>query len=194
MTFDNRFEGIKGSYTFFEDFRPGSVETKKGTFNNVLLNYDGYSDNLMAKSEKIKDPVQMRKDLVTSFILRNPLGEEFLFVKKNVGGNPTFLWELVRDTISFYCRAGKTIKKAEIGGAYNTSEARYDEFVAMNKYFVSAGSGELIEIQNNKKAILKTFPEIENELSAYLKEKKLDFNDHEQMKALALYINELKKR
>ena len=193
MTFDNRYEGIKGSYTFLEDFSLGTVQLKKNKFTNILINYDAYSDALLAKSEKMKDTVELRKDLVESFVLKNGAGEEFIFVKKKLNTGPAFLWEIVRDSITLYCRIGKKIKKAEIGGAYNISEVRYDEFINTNQYYVDKGSGELILIQGTKKGLLKTFPEIESDLSAYLKKNKVDFDDYAQVKAVAMYINSLKK-
>jgi len=41
--FDNRYEGVKGTYTFFENFRPGTVDLKKGELTGVLINYDAYT-------------------------------------------------------------------------------------------------------------------------------------------------------
>jgi hypothetical protein len=191
--FDNRYEGVRGTYTFFEDFRPGMVELKRGKFTDVLINYDAYTDNLLAKNDKMKDTVQLRKDMVIRFAMKGASGEEALFVKKNLNGTPTFLYELVLDSISVYCKVSKTIKKADFGGAYNTSETRYDEFVTVNTYYVVKEDGKLQEIQNNKKGILKAFPEFEGQLSAYLKKNKIDFNDYGQVKLIVQYINELKK-
>lgn len=191
MAYDNRYEGVKGSYTFFEDFRPGTVEMKKGKFSNVSINYDAYTDNLLARNEKINDVVQLRKDLITSFVLKSASGEEFLFVKKTINENPTFLLELVRDSITLYCKISKTIKKADYGGAYNATETRYDEFLTVNTYFIITGNREPREFKSSKKGVLKALPEFEEQLSSYLKKNKINFNDYNQMKGLFTYINEL---
>ncbi|HEU5289765.1 MAG TPA: hypothetical protein VFU05_03920 [Cyclobacteriaceae bacterium] len=191
MSYDNRYEGIKGSYTFFEEFKPGTVELNRGKFNNVLINYDAYNDDLLAMNDKIKEPVQMRKDMVLNFTLKNEAGEEYTFTKHSVNGIPTFLLDLVRDTISLFCRVGKEVKKAEVGGAYNTSEKRYDEFITVYTYYVSKENNALQEIQKSKKGILQAFPEYENQLSIYLKKNKISFNDYNQMKLFVTYINSL---
>lgn len=191
--YDNRYEGVKGTRTFFEEFRPGSVELKRGKFDNVQLNYDAYSDNLLALNDRIKDTVQLRKDMVVSFVLSGVSGEEFPFKKLLIKGSPTFLMSLVLDTISLYCRISKSIKKAEFGGAYRISDSRSDEFVTVNTFYVSKESVELQEIQNGKKGILKMFPEFEDQLSVYMKKNKIDFKDHNQMKELILYINSLQE-
>ena len=192
MRYDNRYEGIKGTYTLFEQFSLGTIELMKGKFSDVLLNYDAYTDNLLARNEKLKDTVQMRKDMVKNFALKDASGEEFAFTKQSVNGTPTFLLSLVRDTVSLFCRITKTIKKAEIGGAYNTSEKRYDEFITSNTYYIVKETGGLQEIQKSKKGILQAFPEFEDQLSAYLKKSKIDFNNRTQVKLMIMYVNTLK--
>lgn len=191
MTYDNRYEGVKGTYTFLDEFMPGTVELKKGKFTNVLINYDAYNDNLLAKNDKINDVVQMRKDLVINFVLKNASGKEFAFTKQSINGTPTFLLNLVRDTISLFCRISKTIKKADIGGAYNTSENRKDEFVTTSTFYFAKGNDDLQEIQKNKKGILNAFPEFKDQLSTYLKQNKIDFNSHDHMKLVIMYVNTL---
>ena len=189
--YDNRYEGVKGTNTFLDQFTLGTVELKRGKFDNVYLNYDAYADNLIAINDKIKDTVQLRKDMVVRFVLNGVSGNQFPFTKIQLNGTPTFLLNLVNDTISLYCRISKTIKRAEIGGAYRISDSRSDEFVTVNTYYVSKRSGEPQEIQKGKKGILQAFPEFENELSVYLKKNKIDFKDHEEMKLMILYINSL---
>lgn len=191
MRYDHRYEGVKGSYTFLEEFKPGTIVLSKGKFNDVLINYDAYNDDLLAMNDKIKEPVQMRKDMVLNFTLKNDDGEEFEFTKHNINGTPTFLLNLVRDSISLFCHVGKTIKKADIGGAYNTSERRYDEFMPLNIYYLAKGKGVLQELQKSKKGILQSFPEFDEQLSSYLKKNKIDFNNYDQVKALVLYVNSL---
>jgi hypothetical protein len=189
--YDNRYEGIKGTYTFLVEFRPGVVELKRGKFNNVQLNYDAYSDNLIAINDKVKDTVQLRKDMVVSFVLIGASGEEFAFRKLSILGTPTFLLSLVRDTISLYCRISKTYNKAELGGAYRIPDSRSDEFVTVNTYYVTKGSDHLQEIRKSKNGILEAFPGHEEQLSAYLKKNKIDFKDYNQMKLVVIYVNSL---
>jgi len=193
MSYDNRYEGVKGTHTFLEEFRPGTVELKKGRFTNVLINYDAYTDNLLAMNDKIKEAVQMRKDMVINFTLTNATGQEFHFSKQSLNGNSAFLLDLVRDTISLFCRISKTIKKADFGGAYRIDETKHDEFITTNTYYVAKGMNELQELQKNKKGVLEMFPEFKDQLSAYLKVNKIDFKDHRHMRVLIQHVNTLKE-
>lgn len=190
MRYDNRYVGVKGFYTFFEVFHPGAVEFKKGQIASGLISYDAYSDNLLARIEKTKDTVQLRKDLIKSFVIKRPSAGEVVFVRKEVNGVPTFLYELGRDSISMYCKVSKKIIKAEIGGAYNTNDKKYDEFITENTYFVTK-AGALVELPKSKKGVMKVFPEFEKQISEFFKVNKVDFNNYAHMKALIGHINSL---
>lgn len=190
MKYDKRYVGVKGFHTFFENFQPGVVEFKKGEGANGWISYDAYSDNLLARIEKTNDTVQLRKDLIKSFVIKRPSAGEVLFVKREVNGVPTFLYELSRDSISMYCKVSKKIVRAEIGGAYNMTEKKYDEFVTENTYFVTK-SGALVELPKNRKGVIKTFPEFEDQVSDFFKVNKIDFNNYNHMKSLIVFINSL---
>jgi len=194
MAYDHRYEGVKGTPNFLEDFRPGTIELKKGKFTDVLINYDAYTDNLLAINDKIKEVVQMRKDMVVNFTLKSATGQVFSFSKQSLNGTPTFMLDLVRDTISLFCRVIKTIKKADFGGAYRIQDSKHDEFVTSDVYYVAIGTKDLQELERNRKSFLRMFPEFEDQLSAYLKQNKIDFKDPWHLKLLIQYVNTLEEK
>jgi hypothetical protein len=130
--------------------------------------------------------------MVVKFVLTNSSGKEFPFSKQSISGTPTFVLDLVRDSISLFCRVNKTIKKADFGGAYRIDETKHDEFVASNIYYIAKGKAELLELQKNKKDVFRMFPEFKDQLTVYLKQNKVDYKDQEEMRALIKYINTLK--
>ena len=187
-TFDHRYEGVKGFYTFLEDFVPGKVELKKDqVYDNVLINYDAVSDNLIAKSEKIGGLVTVRKDLIQRFVLKAE-DVEYTFEKKTVKGIHVFLLKLTEGNTQFYCKLSKSIKQTDLGGPYNTSGANYDEFKQVVTYYFVGMEGSLSELPSNKKGILKAFPQLEIELTQFFKETKIDFNDFRQAQLLFFFI------
>jgi len=189
QTFDNRYEGIQGHHTFFEDFSPGLVELKnKEIYQNVLINYDAILDNLIAKSERTSSNMVVRKGLVQRFVLYKG-NEEFRFIKHSINGLPVFLLELVDGEIAFYCKVTKSIKRAELGGAYNTSQNRYDEFKSSYVYYVKDLKG-LREIPQTKKGVIRSFPNLETKLNTFFKQNRIDFNDYSQGRFLFKYISE----
>jgi hypothetical protein len=189
---DNRYEGIEGSYMLFDDFVPGKMILKRDkVYTNVMLNYDAYSDELIAKDLRLNETVIIRKDMVESFTLESPDGV-IEFTKMSINGVPTYLLGLINDSLTLYVKAGKKIKKANLGGAYNTSEIRSDQFVADYVYYVvRKAEASLLKIENTKRGIVKAFPEYESQLSDYLKRKRIDFNDFNQVRLLVMHLNTL---
>lgn len=114
---------------------------------------------------------------------------EFRFVKHSVNGIPTFLLELIEGDIAFYCKFSKSIKRAEIGGAYNISESRYDEFKSSLTLYMRDSKG-LREIPQNKKGVIRSFPNLENKLNTYFRRNRIDFNDYSEVQLLFEYISE----
>ncbi|MBX2964978.1 MAG: hypothetical protein KF845_02445 [Cyclobacteriaceae bacterium] len=189
QTFDDRHEGVVGYYTFFEDFSAGIVELKnKGVYKNVLINYDAVSDNLIAKSERISSAMVVRKDLVQQFVLSDGV-REFKFIKLSVNGLPTYLLVLVEGDLTFYCKTTKSIKRADLGGAYNTSESRNDEFRSVNTYYIADRVG-LRELPQTKKGIIRSFPHMEDKLNVFFKKNKINFSDHAEAQFLFEFIQE----
>jgi hypothetical protein len=188
QTFDNRYEGVKGFATFLEDHSPGTVELKKHeVYKGVLINYDATTDNLIARSERTKASMIVRKDLVESFVLHDGL-VEYEFVKLSVDETPTFLLALSRGVTSFFCKISKEIKRAELGGAYNVSGNPYDEFRTVYTFYMTEGNS-LKVIPQTKRGIIKLFPTIEKEMNAFFKENKIDLTDLQYARFLFTFIN-----
>ncbi len=189
-TFDYRYDGVKGYYTFFEDFVSGVVDMKKDQrYENVLINYDAVTDNLIAKSNKMEGAVLVRKDLVLRFVLRTD-EEEYVFEKTEVKEIPVFLLRLTEENEIFYCKVSKSIKNIDLGGPYNTAQGYSDEFKLILTYYHTLDDGSLKEIPASKKGVIRTFPQLEKELTQYFKNNKVDFNNRQQTQLLFTFISE----
>lgn len=188
--FDNRYEGVKGTYTFLEKFEPGKILLKKNQYGGVLLNYDAINDNVLVKRDTSSEAFVMRKDMIENFTLENN-GRSYHFVRLPWNGTQAYFLELVKGKVTLYCKVSKLLQRADYQGAYNTSDKKSDEFITINTYYVQKGEGELKEIQKNKKSITKALPEKEAQISSLLKGNRLDFNDYTQMILLFNDINRL---
>lgn len=184
--FDNRYEGVRGTYMFSEDFVPGTVIFKKGVLKDVLLNYDAYNNTVLAKRKNGKDVFELRRDLVTNFTLQFPDSTEYLFVKESVGNEDLFLLALSEDPILYY-RIEKKLKQAEIGGAYSVSGNNYDEFVNQNTLYTKQGS-VCVEVKKNKKGLVSAFPAYKDRIESFFAKNKIDFNNLMEMRLMALVL------
>jgi len=189
--FDNRYEGVKGFYTFLENFVPGEVTLKKEqVYAQVPINYDAVSDNLLLMSEKLGTPMLVRKDLVQGFVLKAN-DQEYYFEKRALKDSPVFLIKMADGKFQFYCKVSKHVKEADFRGPYKDASARFDEFITTYAYYHFQEDGTFSEITGNKKAVLKFFPQHTDALDDFFKKNRVDFKNLSQVRALFEFINTL---
>jgi hypothetical protein len=180
--FDNRYEGIKGTHMFLEDFKRGSVLLRTTLYKKVLLNYDAVNDLVLIQRDLKTDAFELRKDMVSEFTLSDN-GEVFHFVRLVKDSNPSYFLELLNGKTSIYCKSIKILQRTEIGGAYNNSDNTSDQFKMQNSFF-TLKDGELVEFTLSKKGLTKFFPEKEKQITAALKGKKIDSTNFSELRVL----------
>lgn len=187
-SFDNRYTGVKGTSTIFEDFVYGNVNMKDG--EKALgqeLNYDAMTRELIVRSRIYKRILAVRYDLVESFELITSVGDTLLFKKVMPRGFSQKIYE--GEKINMYLNYGKVIIKASYGGAYNANAKNYDEFADQNLYIMKVDGGALEEIKPSRKAFEKRFPEKKAVIQAYFKEHKPDLDKYNEMEGFIAYLD-----
>lgn len=172
---------ITGSVLLSPEFLPGTLELLQNrVYDDILINYDAYSDNVIVSSEKT-GLMEIDKALVAGFSMTE---EDYrhVFFRKNVEGKSTFLLTLLSDSVSFYCRIKK---KVESNAKRNNSEKR-SEIQTTLTYFVER-NGNLLKVRPTRKAMLAAFPNHKNGLSKYLQENKVDFDNYREVAAALSY-------
>lgn len=189
--FDNADTKIKGSRTFSEKFKPGEFFIKKSRYTE-LLNYDAKEDQVLMRKDTATDILILRKDLVEKFVIQDG-NNAYSFVRLPWNGATAYFLEIsTSDKLSFYCQIVKRIVKKSTGAGYGSVETRSEEYVTVNTYYVKKeGDNTLTEFKKNKKGLIECFPEDrKEEVSALLKDSKLDFNDYGKMLEILTVIND----
>lgn len=185
-SFDNRYSGVKGQPTVFEDFVYGNVNMKNGErAEGQELNYDAMSNELIVRSRLYKRVLAVRSDLVESFELINADGDTLFFKKVTEKG---FCRVIHEGSINVYLKYGKEIAPANHGGAYNANARTYDEFVDANVFLISKNGGPLEEIKGTRKAFEAKFPEKSEAIRKYIKENKPDLKNPGELVSFLHYI------
>lgn len=187
-TFDNRYAGVKGGSSVFEDFVYGNVNMADG--ERALgqeLNYDVITKELIVRSRIYKRVLAVRRDLVSSFELISADGDTLTFKKVTDKGYEQKVYE--GKAINIYYHRTKQLVKAAFGGAYNANAKNYDEFVEANTFLISANGEPLEEIKPTRKAFEKKFPDKKALISAYYKENKVDLKKPKDMAAFVAYLD-----
>jgi len=186
-SFDNRYEGVKGHSTVFDDFVYGNVNLKDGErAEGQELNYDAITNELIVRSRIYKRILAVRRDLVVSFELINVDGDTLFFKKATDKG---FCQVIHEGNLKMYLKYVKQVVKANYGGAYNANARNYDEFVEQNIYLISTNGEELEEIKPQRKAFDKKFPEKKEVIQRYFKENKPDLKNWKEMGQFIAYLD-----
>lgn len=192
-SFDNRYQGVKGSPYVFEEFRQGEVFLK--TKNKVAiqeLNYNCFENELVYMDPSTKVTRLLNKLQVDLFTIHN--GEEVLnFVPLILeeSTEPIFAEVLYNQGSIVYKVYGKDWLKANYQDVYS-ADRRYDEFVdKYDLYFLKKGDQVLYRARKSKKQLIAAFAGHEKEISSFIKSNKLDLKEDESLVSLLRYYDSL---
>lgn len=188
-TFDNRYEGVKGFATVFEDFVYGNVNMTSGErAEGQELNYDAVTNELIVRSRIYKKVLAVRHDLVVSFELVDDKGDT-LFFKKVMEGKAFHHVVYESKRMNMYIKYGKSVLKANYGGAYNANARNYDEFTEDNVFLFSKEGEALEAIKPGRKAFEEKFPNQKDLIKKYFKDNKPDMKKYRDIQAFLTFLD-----
>ncbi len=193
QTFDNRYEGVKGTPYVFEQFRQGEVFLKsKKKVVIKELNYNCMENEIVYLDPATKVTRLMNRFKVDLFMLHD--GTEmisFVPVKLEEDAETIFAQVLYNKGSLVYKVYEKEWVKANYEGGYS-ADRKYDEFVdKYSLYFMKEGDKALYKAKKSKKQMLAAFPGQENEISSFIKSNKLDLKNEESLVKLLEYYDSL---
>jgi len=192
-TFDNRYEGVKGTPYVFEEFHPGEVYLKSKNRAAVQdMNYDCVENEIVYMDPSTNAIRVMNRFQVDFFIIRN--GDRvmtFVPLKLEDEAETIFAEMLYNQGSMLYKVYGKDWIKANYQGGYGP-DRRYDEFKdTYDLYFMKRGEYTLTKVRRSKKQMIAAFPGHEKEISSFIKANKLNLKDDESLVSLLKYYDSL---
>lgn len=152
-------------FRFSKEFLPGVLTIRSKTFNNVLLKYDIFNDEVLTPIDSGRI-LQLNKELIDSFSLSFQ-NRKYLFIKMTE--------DTLKDSKSFFnvLYKGKTILllKNEKKIDKLAVEGKYDKFYQVNKIFIVSGN-KLYQV-NGKVDLFKVMPEDKSQLKDFMKNNKI---------------------
>jgi hypothetical protein len=193
QTFDNRYEGVKGTPYVFEQFPQGEVYLKSKKKVVVQeLNYNCVENEIVYMDPATKVIRLMNRFQVDLFMLHD--GTEmlsFLPLKLQEDGETIFAQVLYNNGSMVYKVYEKEWVKANYEGGYS-ADRKYDEFVdKYSLFFMKEGDHTLYKAKKSKKQMLEAFPGQENEISSFIKSNKLNLKEAESLVKLLAYYDSL---
>lgn len=175
--FDNRYEGVKGSPLWFEDWQTGflTVQGKGKLAKSLPLQLDVYNQIVYFRLEdKVNGSLPAKS--IQSIAMEN--GETWQsFPEALVEAQKSEKWKFYRvlhnqNYLLLKC-GEKILKKADYQGAYSP-DRRYDEFITEESYYFSADRSSFEKIRLKKKQLLKLFPDREKQVNDLLEKNNWD--------------------
>lgn len=186
-SFDNRYEGVKGSPFWVDQWLPGEVELNNGNkITNVQIKFDALGHMLYLKTPR-NDSVKLGEAFVKRFTAKQDDAPQTFQRLSNAGDAlKTKLVRVVYEgKYSLAELIQKNMQKADFKGAYS-SNVRYDEIYAENAYYLIRPDGTSEKVKLNKKSIIGALGDAAGpKVDEYAKTNKLDFkNESDLVKAL----------
>lgn len=192
-TFDNRYEGVKGTPFVFEDWFKGEVFlSDKQKIEVKALNYNCVDNEIVYRDPATKVIRILNRKEVDMFSIESPTGKmSFSRVGMKEGVDPVFAQLLYNQKSMVYKLYQKDFVRANYEGGYS-ADRKYDEFVdKFDIYFQKSNDDTLFKVKKSKKYIISCFPEKESEISDYFKKSKPDLKSEAALVELLRYYDSL---
>ncbi|HPG07001.1 MAG TPA: hypothetical protein P5275_10810 [Saprospiraceae bacterium] len=168
--FDNRYEGVKGTPFFVDQWLPGRLEVvgSKEIISDVHMQLDVFNQDVYVRPDAMHSFFKMESEIHFFELIQNA-DDTLKFYQVDASAiHQTLhkkyylmaLWE--GDNLSFFQLPFKILHKADYQGAYATGD-RFDEFQPGDMWFVYNGR-EYQKVKLNQKSLIKLYPELKNNL------------------------------
>jgi hypothetical protein len=198
-TFDDRYQGVKGTPLVFEDWTEGYVlfkdkpEEKEEEVKTFKMNIDMFQNILYVTLYNGAIGTLPTK-FVSSVHFKTAEGKERIFkpmVRKEVESSnfPGFgYYEIIHEGDMLLLKHHRKIfQEADYKGAYS-ADVRYDEYKDEKRYFISFDGQTFEKIKLKSKYLEKVMPQYD--LKALSKKEKLNLSKEEDVKKLLSMLEE----
>ena len=180
--FNLRYDGIKGSKFFYEDYTEGEVWLSKDRHYTKEYRYkfDEAENTVQVISKDGKEISLLSHEIeVAKLFINGTTVTYFRAEVPNAGGEHRLFQVLyVGKKYSLLKLPGKKLLKQDRTGGYDTGEI-YHEYVATHRYFLQTGQKTAEEIKMTKRSLLKAMPGKKSVLETFFEDHEGDIKDYE---------------
>lgn len=193
-TYDNRYEGVKGSPFFLPEWAKARIAINNTFFDNVEAKYNVYNNELLYRNPKGEEYILMPSK-VASFVLKDSQAKkEYLFKRYPAlsAKDPQLARQYVvalydGKQVQLVMVPQKRLVKATFKQPYSVSK-NYDELQDEQYYYLLGPDNALTKVKLNKKSLLKALPQNQDKVEKYIAAERIDASDPGGWaKALAYY-------
>ena len=196
VEFDNRWADIKGSYYLLKDWQIGDMVLNSGiSVRDQWINYDFEYDNLEVKLENHIKVIPLWS--IDNFIVKPHVDDTRLFqpcydyLLENSIPLAGVCEVLDSNYFGLIIKYTSDIKEATYVPALDMGK-KEDEIIVKKKYYLTFGNSA-IEIPKKEKCFYDLYAPYKDSLNYFVKEKKLNFKNKEDLKMILNYLNASKR-
>jgi hypothetical protein len=162
---------MEDQFLFSKEYLPGILTINGKTFNNVLIKYDIFKDEILTPIDSGRI-LQLNKELIDSFSI-SYLNRKYHFIKlkeDSLKTNKSYFNVLYNGKTTLLLKFEKKIDKLSV-------EGKYDKFYQITRIFIV--TGEKLYQVSGKGDLFRIFPEDKIQLKDFMKKSKLRISDKE---------------
>ena len=193
--FDNRYEGVKGSPFYFDNWVKGSIILGNGQkTENLSLKFNAHENELLMNQSKTR-AVYIPKEKINSFSLFNPeTNQEVIFqnLPHHKKADQTHFYKLLfNGEVSLYEDIIVVFEKADYQGGYSNDKT-FDEFKRYsNYYYISEPDSEFHKLKMTSSGISKAFPNHSAEIKKFIKREDINLKNEKDLVKVFNYHQQL---
>ncbi len=181
-TYDNRYEGTKGSPFLLDEFVKADIKLMGNVvLKSIPVKYNVFDNNVVYTDAK-GALLAFGANQVEQLSFNNPKTGTDVVLRKLEGletANPKAADKLVAflfdgNATKFTVLHAKDLIKADYKGSSYSSGRTYDEFYDKNEYYLKSKNGKVEKVKLNKKSLLNSLADKEGEIKSYISKEKID--------------------
>ena len=194
--FDNRYEGVKGSPFYMEQWSDGIIEFESGRVaEDVKLRYNIYEDELLIQDQK-SGAIYIDKNNVETFTLISSNNSKNVFKrwphpKKN--DVDIYYRILIHGEISLLENTKVIFEKANYEGGYS-NDKNYDEFKKYTSfYYIDQAMNPAIpqKLKTSAIGVSKIFPRHQKQVKQFINQNLLDCRVRDDLVKIFEYYHKI---
>lgn len=173
--FDNRYEGVKGSPFYIDEWLPGTLVLKNGrSVDDVKIKYNMYEDELLLLDPK-SGALYVDRDSISSFTIENASNTEKFVISRHPKKDVSQYYRVVHPGDPMLLEHTNVVyEKADYQGGYSNQKT-FDEFKKYEAFYaLSKNDAVPQKIKSGANAVSKLFGEKQPMVKKYINMEMLD--------------------
>lgn len=177
-TFDNRYQGVKGSAFLNEGWIKGRIILRDNSqMPELMIRFNAWENELHYLNQDSKEMIAEKNALAGFVLLNGNSSRIFTLLPAGEPDKAKYYEQLSGGSISLLELHSKEFLKADYQGGYSANRP-YDEFTDKSVlYWFAEGMSKPEKLKTGYKNVMKCFPDKKGEIEAFVKEKGVRLNE-----------------